>query len=233
MAMNKVSMGLAAALFLSLSVNFFLAGLMLGNALTPDQPPVVAEEKTAPEDSRRMEWKKREEALRAALSPADQEILQQSTEAHKEKFDRLKADLDAARQDVATAMATEPFDQAALDAAIEAETTQKAHFMREMFRARRSVMEQLSPEGRKAFQEMNPMRRRGHRAPPEGHREDDSPPPRAETSGHEDIRRQRRERLEKWQERRALPERPTPLPPGSPRPEEMPPPPIIPAPPGQ
>lgn len=233
MAMNKVSMGLAAALFLSLSVNFFLAGLMLGDALTPDQPPVVVEEKTSPEDSRRVEWKKREEALRAALSPADQEILQQSTEANKEKFDALKADLDAARQEVATAMATEPFDQDALDAAIEAETAQKAHFMREMFRARRAVMEQLSPEGRKTFQEMNPMRRRGHRPPAEGRGEADQPPPRAETGGHEDIRRQRRERLEKLQERRALPERPTPLPPGSPRPEEMPPPPAIPAPPGQ
>lgn len=230
MTMNKVSMVLAAALFLSLSVNFFLAGLMLGNALTPDQPPVAVEEKTSSEDSRHVEWKKREEALRAALSPADQEVLQQSTEAHKEKFDKLKADLDAARQSVAAAMATEPFDQAALEKAIEAETAVKAHFMREMFRVRRSVMEQLSPEGRKAFQEMNPMRRRGHRTPPEGHREGDQPPPRAEASGHEDIRRQRRERLEKWQERRALPERPTPLPPGSPRPEERRPPPAIPAP---
>src|SRR5690606_17145974 len=162
------------------------------------------------------------EALRAALSPADQEILQQSTEANKEKFDALKADLDAARQEVATAMATEPFDQDALDAAIEAETAQKAHFMREMFRARRAVMEQLSPEGRKTFQEMNPMRRRGHR-PPEAAEDDDSTPPRAEERGLEDKRRQRRERPEQIQDRRALPERPTPLPPGSPRPEEMPP----------
>ena len=231
MAINKVCMGLAAALFLSLSVNFFLAGLMLGDALTPDAPPVVAEEKAPPEESsRRAEWKKREEALRAALSPADQEILEQSTGANKERFDALKADLDVARQAVATAMTSEPFDQAVLDAAIETETSIKAHFLKEMFRARRAVMEQLSPEGRKIFQEMNPVRRRGHRPPATEKGDEGHPRPRVEEGDHADKRRQRRERLEQLQDRRALPERPTPLPPGSPRPEEMPPPPAVPVP---
>lgn len=231
MAMNKVCMALAAALFLSLSVNFFLAGLMLGDSLTPDAPPVVAEERMLPEESRRAEWKKREEALRAALSPADQDILQQSTERHKQKFDALKADLDEARQNVAIAMTTEPFDQDALDAAIEAEAAVKAQFMREVFRSRRDVMEQLSPDGRKIFQEMNPVRRRGQRPPQADKEEGGHPSPRrVEAGGHEDMRRQRRERLESLQERGALPERLTPRPPGSPRLEEMPPPPSVPAP---
>ena len=72
MVFNKLSMALAAALFLSLSVNFFMAGLMLGNAVSP-QPPVAEEQKTqmSPEEARRAEWQKRDEALRAALSPAD------------------------------------------------------------------------------------------------------------------------------------------------------------------
>lgn len=168
MVFNKLSMALAAALFLSLSVNFFLAGLMLGNAISPKPAGIEdTQGQMSPEDARRAEWQKREEALRTALSSADREIVQNHTEENKQKFEELKTQLDDARQSVAAAMTADPFDQQALDTAIEAETEAKAMFMREMYSARRAVMEELSPEGRKTFQEMNPLRRSGsHRSPP-------------------------------------------------------------------
>jgi len=209
MVFNKFSLALAAALFLSLSVNFFLAGLMLGQAVSP-HPPVTASEaqpRLSPDDARRAEWKKRDEALRAALSSADRAVVQKHTEANKESFEAMKAELDAARQRVTAALAAEPFDQDALDAAIEAETAAKAGFLREMYRARRAVMEELSPEGRKVFQEMNPMRRRGGSRPAadaEGPRGEGRLPPHM---------RERREGMAPPPMRRAPP------PPGSPRPE--------------
>ncbi len=227
MVFNKLSMALAAALFLSLSVNFFLAGLMLGNAVST-KPAVVDDGKAemSPEEARRAEWQKRDEALRAALSPADREVVQSHTEVNKQKFEELKARMDDARQGVAVAMTADPFDQAALDAAIEAETEVKTMFMREMYRARRAVTEELSPEGRKIFQEMNPLRRRGsHRPPPEpgadsNNREDSRPMrPRSmeERAGEEgrDRMMERRARIERMQQmRNASP------PPGSTRPED-------------
>lgn len=230
MVFNKLSMALAAALFLSLSMNFFMAGLMLGNAVAP-QPAAAAEQpaQISPDEARRAEWQKRDEALRAALSPADREIVQAHTEANKQTFEGMKTTLDEARQRVAAAMMSDPFDQAALDAAIEAETEIKATFMREMYRARRAVTEELSPEGRKIFQDMNPLRRRsGHRPPSpdnpaaqDGQAERLSPPnregnPRAEAPPL-------RERLK---ERRgsARDPRHAPPPPGSARPEDAAPP---------
>lgn len=229
MVFNKLSMALAAALFLSLSVNFFMAGLMLGNAVSP-QPPVAEEQKTqmSPEEARRAEWQKRDEALRAALSPADRDIVQAHTEANKQTFEELKTKLDAARQNVASAMTADPFDQAALDAAIEAETEIKATFMREMYSARRAVTEELSPEGRKIFQEMNPLRRRGgHRPPPpedsrgdQAGQTDDRPMERMR--GDAPMRERLKERRERMEQMRDM--RRAPPPPGSARPEDTAPP---------
>lgn len=234
MVFNKLSMTLSAALFLSLSVNFFLAGLMLGNAVSTPKPAAAEETQArmSPEEARRAEWQKRDEALRAALSPADRDIVQSHTEANKQIFEELKTKLDEARQSVAAAMTAEPFDQQALDAAIEAETEAKAMFMREMYRARRAVMEELSPEGRKTFQEMNPLRRRGgHRPPPSeaeaGMPEERRAPrlrdrqgPEGEEGAMRERMMERRERIEQMRQMRQAPS-----PPGSARPEEKAPPP--------
>lgn len=239
MTFNKISMALAAALFLSLSVNFFLAGLMLGNAVSPAPVATATEEiktQMTPDEARRAEWQKRDEALRAALSPADREIVQAHTEANKQVFEDLKSRLETARDSVAAAMTADPFDQAALDTAIEAETDVKALFMREMYRARRAVTEELSPEGRKIFQEMNPLRRRGghHRT---GHSDDraggdrdgDDARARPPLRDGADLKRgdmpprehfkERRERIEKMRDMRHAPP-----PPGSLKPEDAAPP---------
>ena len=231
MVFNKLSMALAAALFLSLSVNFFMAGLMLGNAVSPQ--PVTAEEQKmqmSPDEARRAEWQKRDEALRAALSPADREVVQTHTEANKQTFEELKAKLDDARQNVAAAMTAEPFEQGALDAAIEAETEIKTLFMREMYSARRAVTEDLSPEGRKIFQDMNPLRRRSsHRtpsaadaAPYDGHDGQPSPRMRGRDEPDDPKRARFKERRERMEHMRDL--RRAPPPPGSARPEDTAPP---------
>lgn|GEM_PF-1280405 len=235
MVLNKLSMTLAAALFLSLSVNFFLAGLMLGNAVSP-QHPVLAEEaqtRMSPDEARRAEWQKRDEALRAALSAADRAIVQNHTEANKQAFEAMKTRLDDARQSVAAAMTAEPFDPEALDAAIETETEVKATFMREMYSARRAVMEELSPEGRQIFQEMNPLRRRGgHRSSPdaeapgpEGRRPPHPQGRQDAAEGEERMRGRMMERRERMEHMRPM--RQAPPPPGSARPEEKAPPPAI------
>jgi len=56
---QKLTIVLAAALFLSLSVNFFLAGLMLGDAVAPAVSVGAGQDKqlaTANREQRRIEW---------------------------------------------------------------------------------------------------------------------------------------------------------------------------------
>lgn len=168
MASRHVTAVLAAGLFLSLSVNFFLAGRMLGDAMHTEIATPAAAPDTPPErDSRREEWKKREEALHAALSDEDRAIMVAAKAEHDALFEAMREKLDAARSRVGEAMEAEPFDQAALDAAIAGEGAVKSELLNEMAAARRAVMERLSPEGRKTLREMMPMRRgkdkgRGH-----------------------------------------------------------------------
>lgn len=162
MKSDKLTAVLAAGLFLSLSVNFFFAGRMLGDAVHADpMPSAAAPDTRAERDSRREEWKKREEALHAALSEEDRAIMLAAKAGHDAIFESMREKLDAARSRVGEAMEAEPFDQSTLDAAIAAEGEVKAQLLREMTAARRSVMERLSPEGRKLLREMMPMRRGG------------------------------------------------------------------------
>jgi hypothetical protein len=212
MVLNKTSIILAAALFLSLSANFFMAGLMLGNAVSGPPPAQIAEVPTNADDARRAEWQQREEALRAALSGPDREIVSAATEAHRVTFDEMKGELDVARQSVMAAMAAEPFDQQVLDNAIQAETELKARLLREMYSARRAVMEKLSPEGREILQKMSPLRRRGGK---EGPGPDMSATDHRDRMDRERLRGDRAQRLQHRGE-----SRPMRAPPGSPRAED-------------
>lgn len=197
---QKIIAVLAAALFLSLSVNFFLAGLMLGDAVAPtvtaevpkDKPPVSSREQ------RRAEWQKREEALHAALSDADREVMKEAKEAYDGIFNELRGALDEARAKVAAAMEAEPLDQEVLDDAIAAEAAIKSRLLQEMTAARQKTLEGLSPEGRSLLRQMIPMRRAGGppprlqgkeggprgrgMVPPEAEIPEEAPPP-----PHEDM----------------------------------------------
>ena len=181
MKQQKLTIVLAAALFLSLSVNFFLAGLMIGDAVTPAAAPGGKESSRSADnrDSRRAEWQKREQQLHAALNDADREIMMAVKQKYDPLFNELRADLDKARAAVAAAMEAEPVDEAILDDAIAAEAAIKSRILQEMTAARIQTLEQLSPEGRKLLREMMPARRGFGRGgedrprPPEGRR----PPP--------------------------------------------------------
>lgn len=180
MKQQKLTIVLAAGLFLSLSVNFFLAGLMIGDAVTPAASSGGKETTRSADsrDSRRAEWQKREQELHAALNDADRAIMLAVKRKYDPLFNELRADLDKARAAVAAAMEAEPVDDAVLDDAIAAEAAIKSRILQEMTAARIQTLEQLSPEGRKLLREMMPARRGFGRGedrprPPEGRR----PPP--------------------------------------------------------
>jgi len=158
---QKLTVVLAAALFLSLSVNFFLAGLMLGDAVAPAVLSDAPKDKpvASSREQRRAEWQKREEALYAALSEADREVMKQAKAAYDAIFDELRRALDESRAKVAAATEAEPLDQEVLDDAIATEAAIKSRLLQEMTAARLKTMERLSPEGRALLRQMMPMRR--------------------------------------------------------------------------
>lgn len=167
---QKLTIVLAAGLFLSLSVNFFLAGLMIGDAVTPAAPAAAQDNTPAPEarPDRRAEWQKREQELHAALNEADRAVMLTIKQKYDPLFNSLRADLEQARGKVASAMEAEPIDEAVLDDAIATEAAIKSRILQEMTAARIETMGQLSPEGRQLLRKMMPARRgfgRGEPAP--------------------------------------------------------------------
>ena len=159
---NKLTIILAAALFLSLSVNFFLAGLMLGDAVAPAaQAPLPVQNGPQQDirEIRRAEWQRQEQALHAAMSEEDRAVMLRIKQEYDEVFEGLRAALDEARAAVAAATEAEPLDQEVLDDAIATEAAIKSELLQEMTAARIRTVEQLSPEGRKLLREMMPIRR--------------------------------------------------------------------------
>lgn len=135
---QKLMAALVVALLVSLSVNIYFGGHQLGRFVS-----------AGPCD--KQEWREREQVLKEKLSPADYEILA-AHKAEKKKFFRAdRKRLEAARGDVEKVMQQDPFDQAALDAALELERSIKAEMLQRMRQSRDVLRGQLSPEGQKVF----------------------------------------------------------------------------------
>jgi len=147
---SKIIVVLGAALFISLSANLFMGGKMLGQSYHHGGGP------RGGEDNRREEWKKRDAALRAKLNETDRAIVKEHMEGQREKFKAMKATLEAAEDKVDAAKAAEPFDRAALEAALKEHAEKKAELIGTMRETRAAMLEKLSPEGREVMKKNGP-----------------------------------------------------------------------------
>lgn len=141
---DKLVIILGAALFLSLTVNLFAGGILIGKSYDAGRRS----------DARRAEWQKRDEELRKQLSEADKKIIKKGMQQRRKEFGMLKDNLEAARQKVEDAQMATPFDQAALDAALKAEQEKKTALLQAMRQGRDEISAQLSPEGRAIFSKL-------------------------------------------------------------------------------
>ncbi len=140
MKLEKLSIILATALFLSLAVNFFMAGLMLGRS------------PGAPEVTQKSDWQHKDQQLRERLSERDRQVLKDVMAGAKEKFDSLRREIESARAQVKGA--TDSGDQEALDEALRLEKQKKMAFLRLVQETRATAAESVSPEGREILQKM-------------------------------------------------------------------------------
>lgn len=150
MQSSRLTIILGALLFLSLTGNLFLGGVMLGKNYGGGDGKRGYD--------RHAEWKKRDSFLKEKLSEKDRSILKEHMSANRDKFKQLKNKLDDTRDAVESTMRAEPFDQAALDSALRAEKELKAELLTVMREAKQQALEKLSPEGRQTLEKMRAER---------------------------------------------------------------------------
>jgi Spy/CpxP family protein refolding chaperone len=149
MTQSKLVTVLGVSLFLSLGANLLLGGMMLGKSYSR---PGWGE--------RHADWQQRDAQLRRDLPAADYKIVKEAMQKRRDQFKALREELDAAREEISAAENAQPFDQAALDAALRAEHDKKTALLKLMRETREGLSQQLSPEGRKIFEKSRP---KGHR----------------------------------------------------------------------
>ena len=152
MKVDKLVIILGAALFLSLSVNLFVAGLMVGQSVESRD-----DKKDPDADPKKAEWQKRDAQLREKLSSPDRDILEAARKENHDKIEGLRNALDDAHSKVEEAQNAEPFDQQAFDAAVSAEAAKKAELLKTVRALRQEVMQKMSPEGRAEMQKLKPL----------------------------------------------------------------------------
>ena len=89
--------------------------------------------------------------LREKLSAADRAVLEENRGKHRAQFKQARQAVEVARAEVYAASHAEPFDQAALDAALAAESKAKAAMLSLIREKKASIMRRLSPEGQAVF----------------------------------------------------------------------------------
>lgn len=140
MQLTKPVMILGAVAFLSVSANVLMAGMLIGQKVSGREGGFI---------------QRQEKFVSSEMNEADRQIVRQSMEQNKDRFKKTKKEMDAARQAVHAAMIAEPFDQQALETALETEMRQKAAFLAMIRDTRDKTLQQLSPEGREKMKEFH------------------------------------------------------------------------------
>ena len=137
----------AVALFVSVAVNLFLGGLMVGRWLDPRHPHPPP----------RMERETREGAppgwMRRALGPEGATALEEAWQSHAPAIEPLREELRRSREAVSAALAAEPFDPDVYAGALDGMRASNARLHTAIQAVMVDVARQLTPEQRRAVVE--------------------------------------------------------------------------------
>ena len=156
MKLDKIVIVLGALLFISLSGNMFMAGLMLGQSVNIE---TAANDAAKPPPAHDADWKQKDEQIQKKLSAEDRSIVEEAKKNDRPKIDALRQTLKDTHEKLEAAQSAEPFDQSAVDAAVHAEADAKAEMLKALRQARQNVMEKLSPEGRETIKTLAPWKK--------------------------------------------------------------------------
>lgn len=135
MKINHLMALLGAVLFVSLSVNIFMAGMVVGKSVSP--APKAASDAAA-----------QDRQLREGLSDVDKLVLKQAMDANRKKITQLHDDIEKIKQDLRNIIKKDPVDEKALDAVLEIRKNKELAMLELVHETRKAAMDKLSPEGR-------------------------------------------------------------------------------------
>jgi len=135
MTKDKIAVTLGAILFISLSINLFMAGSMVGGSV--GAPHKVVSD-TAEQDRQ----------LRETLPDADKLILKEAMDANRKKITQLHDDLDNIKNDIRKIIKQDTVDEKALGDVLEDEKKKELAILRLAHETRKAATDKMSPEGR-------------------------------------------------------------------------------------
>jgi len=140
---NKVIGVLGAVLFLSLAINFFMAGLVAGGAFNGPHHEMVSDAE------------KQDMHLRQNLSDSDKQILKDAMDVNRDKITQLHTDIDSIKKDMRAIVRRDTLDEKALSDALNAERAKELSILRLAHETRKEAMSKMSPEGRAILLKIN------------------------------------------------------------------------------
>jgi uncharacterized membrane protein len=159
---SRTTRWLALGLFLSLAGNLFLAGLYAGAWFGDGEGETVAtDDGRNGRDGREGDEPRLLRRMIAAVPAAERPEFEAALQAHRPALIAAGVALRAARRKVGDALTAEPFDRAALEAALAESRRGYADLYKITHLAVAAAAERLSPEGRRQLAEVG--QRRGRR----------------------------------------------------------------------
>ena len=143
MKTDKLIKILGAGLFVSLAINLFMAGVVVGSSV--NTAPKVVLDATKQEDQK----------LRDSLSDSDKLVLKQSMDVNREKIAKLHTELEALKTNMREIVKKEPMSEKELNAVLEAEKNKKLTALHLIHETREATMQKMSPEGRASLLKMS------------------------------------------------------------------------------
>jgi uncharacterized membrane protein len=140
---NKAIGILGAVLFVSLAINFFMAGMVAGGSFGGPHRMMVSEAE------------KQDTHLRQSLSDSDRLILRDAMDGNREKIAQLHDDIDSIKKNMRAIVRGDTLDEKDLGDALNAERGKELSILRLVHETRKEAMNKMSPEGRSVLLRIN------------------------------------------------------------------------------
>jgi uncharacterized membrane protein len=136
MIKDKTVAILGTILFISLSINLFTGGMMVGGFLSPTHkaPASGSEEQ--------------DRKLRETMSEADKLVLKQAMDVNRQKITMLHDELENFKSDIRNIIKRDPVDEKALNDVLDAQKKKELEILHLAHKTRKAATDQMSPEGR-------------------------------------------------------------------------------------
>ena len=135
MKTDKTTVLLGVMLFISLTINLFTAGMMMGGVMGAKTSASSALDQ-------------QDRQLRGSLSDADKLVLKQAMDTNRAKITQLHDELENIKSDIRNIVKQEPMSQKSLGDGLEAKKKKELALLQLINKTRKAAMDKMSPEGR-------------------------------------------------------------------------------------